>query len=349
MTLFLFDTPKNLHSVIDASRCGLMCYHLGSVYYPAYSVTYLISFFTILASSITLFRNFRKRFETVKFWLILSIPIFLIVIRVNNDLLRDFVFLLNLPPEIRHILYAILLDMIGPSAGISAGLVFWFMTKNVSQSLVRNHILLISYGTVLFLSLNQSTGLALFQYPPLGVLSLSFMSIASYSMFVGVYFSAIYVAQNQKMRSFISNPKSPAAKQLRFITSIGTSENMQRLMSNISEVVSNMGTRMENESGVPSNWEENLNKYLTSVLSFKKSMKSNTDGDRINFYAITELPFGKPWEIWVQLWWKWRHLMKERINNEDQGPAILYEKTNDRSSQVSGTHIWSKCQQEGTS
>ena len=43
MTLFLFDTPKILHSTIDASRCGLMCYSLGSVFYPAYSITYLIS------------------------------------------------------------------------------------------------------------------------------------------------------------------------------------------------------------------------------------------------------------------------------------------------------------------
>ena len=57
-----------------------------------------------------------------------------------------------------------------------------------------------AYGMMLLFTVNQPTGLTLIPYPPFGLATISFMVLASYLISIGVYSSAISVAQDVKLR-----------------------------------------------------------------------------------------------------------------------------------------------------
>ena len=111
---------------------------------------------------------------------------------------------------------SILLGMIGPLAGIMAGLAFYFMARSMTLSKVMTYVLSISFGVMIFLSLNQSVGLSHFQYPPFGIISISLIPLASYFLFVGVYYSASICSTGLKLRTMISSHNSPVFQELKF-------------------------------------------------------------------------------------------------------------------------------------
>jgi hypothetical protein len=315
MTLLLIDNGKAVESFVKPSRCGLMCYSVGSFYVPVYWTTYLISFFAIIASSVILLKGFQTGWQKLKFWTVLTIALVLILMRLDSNLIRNIVDLLNLQVAERHYLNSIILGLIGPLAGIMAGLAFYFMGKSITQTTVKNRVLLISYGVMLFLSLNQSVGLSHFQYPPFGIISISLIPLASYFLFLGVYYSAIYVAQDQKLRTMMSSPNSPVFKELKFLSNIGESENFLQVASGISEIMNNMAIKMEKESGVPSDWEGSLRSYIQSAVGMKLAMETLHKG--VANYDIKDQPIGRTWEEWVEQWWKWFYKLPVKVPLQD--------------------------------
>jgi len=301
MTLLLIDNANGTESIVKPSRCGLMCYSVGSPYVPFYQITYLISFFAITASSVILLKGFQTGLQKVKFWTVLGIALILILIRLDSNLIRDFVDSFNLQFAEQHYLNSIIVGLIGPLAGIMAGLAFYFMARSVTQKKAVNHLMFISYGVMLFLSLNQAIGISHFQYPPFGIVSISLIPLASYFLLRGVYYSALYVAQDQKLRTIISSHENPAFKELKFLSNVGKSENYRRLVTGISGIMKNMAEKMENESGVPSNWQETLENYVQSAIEIKLAMKDIDKG--IHYYDIADRPLGRTWIEWVEQWW----------------------------------------------
>jgi hypothetical protein len=98
------------------------------------------------------------------------------------------------------------------------------------------------------------------------------MMLGSFGIFLGVYFSSIYVAQDSKLRAYITNPESPVYKELKFFASTGSSENRERTVSNVTHVIKNIANEMENESGV--SVDENLMEYVKLVLEETRHRKS---------------------------------------------------------------------------
>ena len=58
-------------------------------------------------------------------------------------------------------------------------------------------------------------------YPPFGLITSSFMGLSSYLLFVGIYSSAIYVAEDSKSRQTI---RKTAIKEAKLLDSIGTAQ-----------------------------------------------------------------------------------------------------------------------------
>ena len=83
---------------------------------------------------------------------------------------------------------------------------------------------------MLLFSSNQITGLILAPYPPFGLATLSFLGLASYLVLVGIYSSAISVAQDVKLRRFIRNT---LAEQTALLDNIGTSQMEQEIQERV--------------------------------------------------------------------------------------------------------------------
>jgi len=269
LTIFHLITSANAPKVIDSSGCGLLCISQRPTLTFIYSVTYYLSYFAIWFSSILLLYNFQKKMKRITLWTLILLPVPLLILSLNSALWNTLIGIFELDILVKHALYIFLSNITGPLAGVVSGLVFWYMARNLYHSLMRKYIVLISYGIIILLSLNYSTGFQLFLFPPYGTISTSFMVFGSFGIFLGVYFSTVYVAQDSKLRAYIVNPKSPVYKELKFFAATGSSVIRERTISNVTHVIKNIADEMEGESGVPID-EDNIMEYVKLAIEERK-------------------------------------------------------------------------------
>jgi cobalamin biosynthesis protein CbiD len=91
-------------------------------------------------------------------------------------------------------------------------------------------------------------------------------------MLVGIYYSAVYVSQDRKLRQAITS-SSTISKQLQFLKNIGKSHMASEIQKNVKQSIKKLSSNMEEESGIQTNWEENIQDYIDLVLKEKEKMK----------------------------------------------------------------------------
>ncbi len=94
---------------------------------------------------------------------------------------------------------------------------------------------------------SEDVGLFMLTYPPFGIATVTFMGISSYLLFVGIYYSAISVSLDVKLRSSI---QKSVEQQLRFVSNIGASEVEQDIQQKVKYLTKKAAHRLEEESGV---------------------------------------------------------------------------------------------------
>jgi hypothetical protein len=90
-------------------------------------------------------------------------------------------------------------------SGILFGVAFWIVARNVHHTSLRDYLMIAGYGLLLLFTSNQATVLINSPYAPFGMASISFVGLSSYLVLVGVYSSAISVAQDAELRKSIRN------------------------------------------------------------------------------------------------------------------------------------------------
>jgi hypothetical protein len=83
-------------------------------------------------------------------------------------------------------------------------------------------MLISAFGIMLLFAANQSTFLVLVPYPPFGLVTVSFMGLASYLFYLGIYSASVSVSEDLKRRQSI---RTVAIREsTKFLDSIGTAE-----------------------------------------------------------------------------------------------------------------------------
>lgn len=110
-------------------------------------------------------------------------------------------------------------------------------------------------------------------FPPFGLVTISFMGLASYLMLVGIYYSVISVSQDIKLRTTI---RRFAMDELRLLHNIGSAELRVKLENGMEEIMRKSQARMLEETGVQSSLsEEDGKQYLNEVLKELGKRKNN--------------------------------------------------------------------------
>ena len=146
------------------------------------------------------------------------------------------------------------------------------MARKVEQDNVKKYLMLAAYGTMLLIASTQAISILTSPYPPFGIATITFLSIGSFSMLVGIYFSVVYVSQDIKLRHAISK-SSKISEQLRFLKHMVKSEMESEIQRNIKSSIKNLSTNLEAESGIQSDWEEKVKDYVDMVLKEMEKKK----------------------------------------------------------------------------
>jgi hypothetical protein len=133
------------------------------------------------------------------------------------------------------------------------------------------------YGLLLLFTSNQATVLINSPYPPFGMASISFVGRSSYLVLVGVYSSAVSVAQDADLRRSIRNS---IEQQLDLLDNIGTAQMENEIVKNILAVTKKQSMQSAEQTGVGSSLEEgDIREYLIQVVKETKEIKNRTKNE----------------------------------------------------------------------
>jgi nitrogen-specific signal transduction histidine kinase len=199
-----------------------------------------------------------------KYWIIVSIPLAYFLSQFQPLFLYSFADLRLSNPVLFGIIYNLIFSISKPAGGVLFGIAFWTISKNLTSKTVKSYLMISAYGMMLLFTVNQPTGLTLIPYPPFGLVTICFMGLSSYMILVGIYSSAISVAQDVKLRQAI---RKTAIDQSKLLISIGSAQIEKEIEKKVMAVTQKEKYELIEQTGVqPSLTESDMKQYLDSVL-----------------------------------------------------------------------------------
>lgn len=246
-----------------------------NIFNSAYTITSVLSFLLIWLATILLLHHYSKKLGRAKYWILVSIPLVYFLSQFQGIFLDLFASFRLSNPVLFGIVYTLVFSVVKPIGGVLFGIGFWSVARTVSHYAVKDYMRISGYGIMLLFSSNQITGLALAPYPPFGLATLSFLGLASYLMLLGIYSSAISVAQDVKLRRFIKNTLQ---QQTALLDNIGTSQMEQEIQERVMKITKNLSSETDPmmEANIkPSLEEDDIKEYMKLALEEIKASKKN--------------------------------------------------------------------------
>lgn len=229
-----------------------------------YFITSIMSFVLTWIATVLLLHSYSRKLGRVKYWILVSIPLIYFLSQFQLAFLNIFTPFRISEPILFGIVYTLFFSATIPAGGVLFGIAFWSVARNLGRDIVKQYMMISAYGMMLLFSSNQVSGLVLAPYPPFGLATVSFLGLASYLMFIGIYSSAISVAVDSSLRQTI---RTFAVKESRLLDSIGTAQMEQEIQKKVITVTRQNQDRITEESGIESSLTEgDMKEYLEQVI-----------------------------------------------------------------------------------
>jgi len=153
-------------------------------------------------------------------------------------------------------------------AGILSGIIFGAAFLSVARtlrkdSILRNYMIIAAYGFVLFYISGSATA-AQAAYPPFGIVSVSFVGLSCYLIYIGLYSSAVTVSQDTALRLSI---RKSLTDQSKFLHSMGTAHMEQELQSAVLKIAKKHSDVMTQNTGVEASMTDtDIKEYMSMVM-----------------------------------------------------------------------------------
>ena len=235
---------------------------LLDILFSVYTYLNMISFgLLILATAILLF-YYSNKIGRVKFWVIILLPL---VYFISSSIENLKIYTPTTDSE--WFSWYLFSSLNSTAGGILFGIAFWTIGKTLRQnSAVREYLKFAAFGFVLlFISSQASPSGA--PYPPYGIITMTFLPLSSYMIFLGLYSTAISISQDNQLRRSI---KKVAAENQNLLGSIGTAQmeqEIQKTVNSMKDVVEEQEKELEEQTGIEANLEEDeMKKYLEEAM-----------------------------------------------------------------------------------
>ena len=172
------------------------------------------------------------------------------------------------------VIYTLLFSISKPLGGVLFGVAFWIVANNLKDNKVKGYLILSAYGMTLLFASNQPTSLILAPYPPFGLVTVCFIGLASYLLYLGIYSSALSVSEDSRLRQTIR--KAALKESQQFLDAIGSAEMEQEIQKKVLRFSKRTKALMEDETGISTSLDDDdIRRYLDEVLIEVKGMKNN--------------------------------------------------------------------------
>jgi hypothetical protein len=162
--------------------------------------------------------------------------------------------------------YYIFQSLASISGGVLFAFSFWFISKRLPESSVKNFLKITALGFIL-LYLSNHVDVTAATYPPYGINSLSLLPLATYFVLFGLYSSALSLSQDITLRNHL---RSMARHDGNLLSSIGTAQmetEVKRAVGELKEVADEHEKELAEKTGIETPIAENeVEDYLKQVI-----------------------------------------------------------------------------------
>jgi hypothetical protein len=209
-------------------------------------------------------KNYSRKLGKAKFWLMVTLPLMYIIGQFQPLLLPLFRQYLINDPLTFTITYTLFFTMIKLAGAIFFGIGLWTMAKKIQQESLRSFLNISSYGLMLVFVSNQAIVLLNNLFPPIGLIAVSFIGLASFLLLYGTYSAALSVASDVRIRKSI---RTSVQKEFELLGNIGQAELDMNLRNKVVSMTNSLSTRLREDTGVESSLTpEDIKEYTNQVI-----------------------------------------------------------------------------------
>jgi hypothetical protein len=238
-----------------------------------YSISSLISFFSIWMTTAILMNSYREKLiRSVTYWIILVLPLVYFLMTYFYQF-----FLSNLlspyfqnDPVTVSIMVSAFLSLSKPIGGLIFAIAFWKMSRVVGyERNMKLSMVIAGWGIFFIFSANQASTQIIVHYPPFGITTLTIMNVAAYLVVLGIYNSATLVSANNSLRTSLHR------YALKLLKPIGRAEMEKEIQKTVKKISEHKEiAEISNEESFEFD-ENELEKYLKQVIKEIKKEPSS--------------------------------------------------------------------------
>jgi hypothetical protein len=243
-TIYLQSQISNADPVVSprpVSEYSSLGYGLSSLA-ALYEYATIISFvFIWIPSALLLRSHFTGK---VRYWSIAVIPLilFLIPIFANELGLIDRMFFEY--GEQFSFVYYVVFSPYQQLGGLLFGMAFWVTAKRVKRRNLKTLLNISGIGILLLFGSSVIHGLNYIVFPPFGIVTISFLGLASYLLLVGIYTSAKELAKDTVVRREIYRV---AENEFSLLREIGMAELDKTILTKVEPMIARLEPSWEEE------------------------------------------------------------------------------------------------------
>ena len=235
-------------------------------------ISSFISFIGIWMATAILMSSYREKWiGSVKFWIILVLPLvyFLITYFYQLFLSNLLTYYFQNDPLTVSILVSAFISLSKPIGGLIFAAAFWNMSKVVGyERKMKLSMVIAGWGIFFIFSANQAATQIVVPYPPFGITTVTVLNMASFLIVLGIFNSATLVSANNSLRSSIHK------HALKLLNPIGRAEMEREIQKTVIKISEDKEiAKISGDEPFEFDKEE-LKKYLNDVIKVKREHSS---------------------------------------------------------------------------
>ena len=249
--------------------------YIPSIVNSAYFVTSLLAFMSIWFATVLLLKHYSRKIGKAKYWILVSIPLVYFLTQFQTILISLFTPLRLSDPILFGITYTLAFSASKPIGGILFGIAFWIVSRGITYRQVKEYMIISGYGLLLFITANQHQVLQLNPYPPFGLPTICYVGLASYLVLIGVYSSALSVANDVELRRSI---RKSVQEDSELLGNIGEAQFEDLLQKKILTKTKSLSNQIFHETGISSSLEESdIHEYVIMAINEAKRARNSSN------------------------------------------------------------------------
>jgi hypothetical protein len=235
------------------------------------SLTSILSFSILWGATVLLLHYYSQKVGRIKYWIVVSLPLVYFLSQFPTLFLKVFDPIIKENPFFYGSLLIFIFTLSKPAGGILFGIAFWTISRNIPRTIaVRDYLMISAMGFAFLFASDQAIVLIQLPYPPFGLAAVSFMGLSAYLIFVGIYYSAMSLSHDDRVRHEI---KKFAMRESKLLDSIGSAQLEKDIAEKVTAITQSQDFASQKSGVPPSIDEDDIRNYLEEVLREMKSVR----------------------------------------------------------------------------